>query len=102
MMDRLKIEAVKEAVRRCKGNAIFPNSDCPNCPYDVFDGDECRYKLLSDVIEILDSMKPLEAIIVFNGVDMSGGWWYQCPKCKMEIEPRDKYCKSCGQAVKWE
>lgn len=50
----------------------------------------------------LKTQDPMDSIVVPNGIDRSGGWWFQCPSCKMEIEPRDRYCRSCGQAVKWE
>ena len=48
------------------------------------------------------AQEPRDAVVVQNGIDGSGGWWFQCPNCMMEIEPRDRYCKSCGQAVKWD
>lgn len=38
-------------------------------------------------------------------VEMEGGgssWWYVCPECHGAINPKDAYCKHCGQAVKWE
>lgn len=57
---------------------------------------------LDDAITLLKAQEPRDAIVVPNGIDKSGGWWFQCPSCKMEIEPRDRYCRSCGQAVKWE
>ena len=68
------------------------------------------YSELRDLIDktekgalaLLKAQEPRNAIVVSNGIGMSGGWWFQCPSCKMEIEPRDRYCKSCGQAVKWE
>ena len=53
-------------------------------------------------LDKLKAQEPMNAIVVLNRADMTGGWWYQCPICKMEIEPIDRYCKSCGQAVKWE
>lgn len=98
MMDRLKIEAVREGVRRCKGNAIFPNSDCPKCPYDVFNGDECRYKLLTDVVEILDNMKPVKPTRSGHNVT----WWYSCGACGAPLDPGDAFCRRCGKAVGWE
>jgi len=52
-------------------------------------------------LDKLKAQEPRNAIVVSNGIGMSGGWWYQCPSCKMEIEPRDRHCKSCGQAVSW-
>lgn len=66
---------------------------------------ECKvtlgYGVVEDILALLKAQEPMNAIVVLNGIDRSGGWWYQCPNCEMEIEPRDKYCKSCGQAVSW-
>lgn len=35
----------------------------------------------------------------------SGGgttWWNVCGACRTAINPNDKFCHQCGQAVKWE
>lgn len=58
--------------------------------------------LYDQLAPLLKAQEPVDAIVIPNGIDRSGGWWFQCPSCKMEIEPRGRYCKSCGQAVKWE
>lgn len=34
--------------------------------------------------------------------DGHGSWWYQCGKCKTPIDYKDKFCRFCGSAVKWE
>ena len=57
---------------------------------------------VNELLALLKAQEAAEPIVVPNDIYRSGGWWFQCPTCKMEIEPRDKYCKSCGQAVKWE
>ena len=31
-----------------------------------------------------------------------GTQWYQCGACSGQIDPGDKYCRTCGRAVKWE
>lgn len=77
--------------------------DCGNCPEQGPGfGIECRNDVKAHVLLWLKAKEPMNAIVVLNGIDRSGGWWYQCPNCKMEIEPRDKYCKNCGQGVKWD
>ena len=83
--------------------ACLPPHDpnCDICPYDSIDL-RCRAKLRDDIIALLKAQEPRDAVVVQNGIDRSGGWWFQCPICKMEVEPRDKYCKNCGQGVKWE
>ena len=34
--------------------------------------------------------------------DGHGSWWYLCGKCKKPIDHKDRFCKRCGQAMKWE
>lgn len=47
-------------------------------------------------IEAVKAQEPVKPIII------CGNWWYQCGKCKEAVGYHDKYCKACGQAVKWE
>lgn len=28
-------------------------------------------------------------------------WWFQCSKCKTQIDYGDRFCRQCGQAAKW-
>ena len=35
--------------------------------------------------------------------EIEGGvatWWYVCPECHGTVDPKDSYCRHCGQAVK--
>ena len=34
--------------------------------------------------------------------DGYGSWWYMCGRCKKPIDYKDRFCKRCGQAVKWD
>jgi len=34
--------------------------------------------------------------------DGHGCWRYLCGKCKKPIDYKDRFCKRCGQAVKWD
>ena len=45
---------------------------------------------------------PVEPTIGGDADGLCGNWWYQCGKCKEAIDYHDKYCRNCGQAVKWE
>ena len=27
-------------------------------------------------------------------------WWYVCPVCHTAVDPKDKYCRECGQRLK--
>lgn len=72
------------------------------CPYfREYNMGDCIRALCGDALALLKAQEPRDAIVVHNGIDRRGGLWYQCPSCKMEIKPRDRYCRSCGQAVKW-
>ena len=94
-----KREKVIKGLECCVAGA-----ECDHCPYSMMNQTryEGCYQMLIDALALLKVLEPMNANVVLNGIDRSGGWWYQCPNCKMEIEPREKYCKNCGQAVKWE
>lgn len=102
MTEQEKREKVIKGLKWC----MDEEHDCyieQGCPYEnEGEGFGCKYALHRDALELLKAQEPVDAIVVPNGIDRSGGWWYQCPSCKMEIKPRDRYCRNCGQAVKWE
>ena len=75
--------------------------DCANCVYPG--GGDCVAPALRDAIALLKAQEPVEPTIgrceEYDGHD---SWWYQCGKCQKPIDADDKYCRCCGQAVKWE
>jgi hypothetical protein len=54
------------------------------------------------VIALLKAQESVEPTIGGDADGKCGNWWYQCGKCKEAIDYHDKYCRNCGQAVKWE
>jgi hypothetical protein len=50
----------------------------------------------------LKAQEPVEPTIGGDADGPCGNWWYQCGKCKEAIDYHDKYCRMCGQEVKWE
>lgn len=95
-------DRVFDAFRNC-----ITEPKCKDCPWTECDKLKNRrveipIDLALAVMRMLKAQEPRDAVIVQNGIDGSGGWWFQCPNCMMEIEPRDRYCRSCGRAVKWE
>jgi hypothetical protein len=104
-MDR---EKVIKALECCTKKVCIYKDTEKECPYselcDEYDDsfEDCTTALSKDALALLKAQEPRDAVVVQNGIDGSGGWWFQCPNCMMEIEPRDRYCKSCGQAVKWD
>ena len=89
--------------------------DCDCCPYLTDDNEwvengyaACRafaeqaimvpLQLAYDAIALLKAVEPT---IGGDANGPCGNWWYQCSKCKEAIDYHDKYCRNCGQAVKW-
>ena len=59
--------------------------------------------VLNDVLELLKKQEPIApSICGSKEPDGHGSWWYMCGKCKKPIDHKDRFCKQCGQAVKWE
>jgi len=52
------------------------------------------------VEELLKEQEPIAPSV--GSSDEPGSWWYQCGKCKTQIDYKDKFCRFCGRAVKWE
>lgn len=79
---------------------------CRQCPYD----EECAEMigsgsahLCSDALELLKEQEPVKpSLLVSNGPDDVCSQWYLCGKCKKPIDHKDRFCKRCGQAVRWE
>ena len=73
------------------------------CPYygdeEAF---ECEERLRKDAIALLKAQEPVEPTIGGDADGPCRNWWHQCGKCKEAIDYHDKYCRNCGQAVKWE
>lgn len=77
-------------------NVAEPCSDTEYCWYDI------THKYTPEqAFNALKAQEPMNAIVVHNDISGCGSWWYQCQRCKMAIDPKDKFCRSCGQAVKW-
>lgn len=58
---------------------------------------------IDDAISLLKEQEAVEPTV--SGAEEHDGlrsWWYQCGKCKMPIEHGDRFCRHCGQEVKWE
>lgn len=59
-----------------------------------------------DAACILALLKEQEAVKPrLGGTEYHDGhssFWYRCGKCETRINYGDKFCRCCGQAVKWE
>ena len=65
---------------------------------DLLEDDATQIQYLNDSADVLKadmkSLEPMEPI--------EDGCLFRCPKCRMSIFVLQKYCGSCGQAVKWD
>lgn len=70
---------------------------------DFVYNDSSKHETLSRMIdELLKEQEPVEPI---RGEDMdtsSACWWYVCPSCRIAIDYQDRFCRHCGQPLKWE
>lgn len=64
----------------------------PDEPDSIFANDAA---MLREAVRLLKAQEP----VFPHMVDWS---LYECPKCKTRVDKTYKYCKCCGQAVKWE
>lgn len=55
---------------------------------------QIRRPVVFDALVLLKEQEPIAPSIC--------GSWYLCSKCKMPIAPKERFCRRCGQAVKWE
>ena len=61
------------------------------------------YKMIVTINYAIEMLKEQEAVAPEKEHSGSGiTWWNVCGNCKTAINPNDKYCHECGQAVKWE
>ena len=88
-------------------------ADCEQCPYDrkiTLEGGvtECCHDLMTDTLTLLKAKEPKLVTNIHkehnNVLNPNVPWVGKCPKCGKKIEGRNltRFCKFCGQAVKWE
>ena len=77
--------------------------ECEVCPYDEGKGKlACGKNLYSDALALLKAQVPVKPeMIMYTGAGIGIS---NCPQCGCKIDEyhNDKFCGSCGQAVKWE
>lgn len=57
-------------------------------------------QVLNDVLDLLKEQEPVEVIHheAPYGYPFNTG---KCPVCFQQLDEGDKFCRECGQAVKW-
>jgi hypothetical protein len=56
--------------------------------------------LMMDALELLKEKEPVEPHDEHDSDDDS--WYYGCGACHKAIDYKDRFCRHCGRAVKWE
>lgn len=102
MTDR---EKVIKGLECCNGYC----DDETGCPYfDELEPFDCQEQLRADAITLLKAREPKLVTNIHkehnNVLNPNVPWIGKCPKCGKKIEGRNltRFCKFCGQAVKWE
>ena len=66
---------------------------------DFVYNDSSKHETLSRMLDVL--LKEQEAV----EPEVEGGgmtWYFVCGECHGAVDPKDKYCRSCGRGLKWE
>ena len=108
MSDREKVIKGLDSCAKWMGE----NDDyaCDHCPYHrhfSYDDHDCIAEVNSDAIALLKEQEP---ILLENqhkpygiSTNANSPWISRCPKCGKKVEGKQtRFCKYCGQAVKWE
>ena len=95
----LKCITLSDQNGTCDGCAYFrPFTDDPGCGW-------CDSKLIMrDALALLKEQEPVEPERMRDCTTFLDytAWNYVCGVCHGEIDYRDKFCRHCGRAVKWE
>ena len=106
-MDREELDTMITALTNCES---AEEGECPeDCPMKDDEWKRegraaCRALVDDDIIVPAALIRRTVALLqAQEGVfpRMVGGI-YECPKCRTRVDQTYKYCKCCGQAVKWE
>ena len=95
--EREKLERVIKGLELCGYHEGMPQ--CASCPYN---GKQCWKRLKTDALALLKAQEPVKPeMIMYTGAGISIS---NCPRCGCKIDEyhNDKFCGSCGKAVKWE
>lgn len=84
---------------------------CAECPYQASEEEKhhldwnCHIaEMVNDIKDLLKAQEPVEAYVRAHGTgfESATSWWYACRNCHEPIDPKDKFCRHCGRAVKWD
>ena len=94
-----RLNEAEEYFRDCRSNASFGSK-----------AEEHFLELQSAMREAAERLKAQEPVLLENQhkpyghfTNTNSPWISRCPKCGKKIEGKQtRFCKYCGQAVKWE
>ena len=98
-------EQVIYDIERCICHVPDACKDCSK--YGGDNAIRCMEELLTDALSLLKAQEP---VLLENQhkpyghfINANSPWISRCPKCGKKIEGKQtRFCKYCGQAVKWE
>lgn len=99
-MELTKLEKTIKGLECCILRDPDDHARCGECPYKS----NCVNRLKIDALDLLKKQEPkfvsdiAEAIIGCKPKVKVG----HCPSCGVLMSETDRYCRKCGQAVKWE
>lgn len=114
-----QLEKVRKGLEICTESTGY--GGCITCPYHAdYYPNTCRYANKKDALALIqqqqERIKELEAgqkqepALLENQhkpyghfINANSPWISRCPKCGKKVEGKQtRYCKYCGQAVKWD
>ena len=101
----MNIKTVIYDIERCTCNVPDACRDCSR--FGNGDAFSCMEQLLKDALAVLKKQEPVmlknQHKPYGNSLNANAPWISRCPKCGKKIEGKQtRYCKYCGQAVRWE
>lgn len=87
---------VRENVIKMLERCVMPHGDGCTQECEYHGRIECCRQVMRNALALLKAQEPVEPTLR-GGI---GGYWY-CGACNYQISRGDKFCRYCGQAVKW-
>lgn len=103
-MEWLVRENVIKMLERC----VMPHGDGCTQECEYHGRIECCRQVMRNTLALLKAQEPKLVTNIHkehnNVLNPNVPWVGKCPKCGKKIEGRNltRFCKFCGQAVKWE
>ena len=108
----INLENVIKGLEICSEHGSWHGLDCEHngaykdCPYRGCETG-CVVTIAKDALAILKTQEPVmlknQHKPYGNSLNANAPWISRCPKCGKKIEDKQtRYCKYCGQAVRWE